>query len=138
MLLVVCSSVKLPLPEAVRWLSHQFDCQSAKHIATWKKPPSSIDLRKFRGHSADHVEASARTVELPPEVREKQGLTIGAIVTGALHAFLRTLKGMAEPRQKAAHFQIHVSICLIACSSRSSRGPTIFWCPVAAPRRRAP
>jgi len=64
-------------------------------------PPRALqDLRTFvfRNHA----------LELNQELifRAGSGLTIGAIVTGALNRFLRTLKRQAEPRGEHREYQV--------------------------------
>src|SRR5216683_3444979 len=89
--------------------------------------------RSSRGHGADHVEASAAYGGTSPEVREKQRTDhwsnrdrrVACISTHSKKAWLSRVK-------KAAHFKSTFAIRLIACSSRNSRRPTIFWCPVAS------
>jgi hypothetical protein len=81
------------LPEAVRRLSREFDL-SERQAYRYLEEASQLDRP---------VEIPAVTVpvtlKLPPQTVEllrkyarSSGLTIGAIVTGALNAFLRTLK----------------------------------------------
>ena len=73
-----------------------------------------------------------RTVELLRKYAKSSGLTIGATVAAALHAFLRTLKRHGWSRiQEATHFESISHIRLIACSSRSSLRLTRFWSHVA-------
>ena len=83
-----------------------------------------------RAHSADHVEASAEHGGTAAEVREKQGPD---------HRSDRDRRGERVSRcskktwlsraPKAAHCKSTFPIRLIACSSQSSRKPTIFWSP---------
>src|SRR6266852_2550304 len=95
--------------------------------------PARSTCRSSRGHSADHVEASAAYGGTPPEVREKQRTDywsnrdrrVACVSPHSKKAWLSRVK-------KAAHFKSTFPIRLIACSSRSSRRPTIFWCPVAS------
>src|SRR5438876_365331 len=95
--------------------------------------PARSTRRSSRGHGADHVEASAAYGGTSPEVREKQRTDhrsgrdwrVACVSTHSKKAWLSRV-------QKAAHFKSTFPIRLIACSSRSSRRPTIFWCPVAS------
>ena len=81
------------LPEAVRRLSREFDL-SERQAYRYLEQASQLH------HSVDIPEATVPvTLKLPPGTVESlrnyarsSGLTIGAIVTAALHAFLRTLK----------------------------------------------
>src|SRR6266496_6158653 len=89
--------------------------------------------RSSRGHGAGHVEASAAYGGTSPEVREKQRTDhwsnrdrrVECVSTHSKKAWLSRVP-------KAAHFKSTFPIRLIACSSRNSRRPTIFWCPVAS------
>ena len=95
--------------------------------------PARSTGRSSRGHGADHVEASAAHGGTAPEVREKQRTDhwsdrdrrVECVSTHSKKAWLSRV-------QKAAHCKSTFPIRLIACSSRSSRRPTIFWCPVAS------
>ena len=81
------------LPEAVRRLSREFDL-SERQAYRYLGKASELDL------PVEVPEATVPiTLKLPPRTAEllrkyasSSGLTMGAIVTGALHAFLRTLK----------------------------------------------
>jgi hypothetical protein len=81
------------LPEAVRRLSREFDL-SERQAYRYLEKASELDL------PVEVPEATVPiTLKLPPRTAEllrkyarSSGLTMGAIVTGALHAFLRTLK----------------------------------------------
>jgi len=89
--------------------------------------------RSSRGHGAGHVEASAAYGGTSPEVREKQRTDhwsnrdrrVECVSTHSKKAWLSRVP-------KAAHFKSTFPIRLIACSSRNSLRPTIFWCPVAS------
>src|SRR6266566_981154 len=123
---------QVALPEAVRRLSREFDLSERLSL-----PGGSLSARSSRrssrGHGADHVEASAAYGGTSPEVREKQRTDhrsgrdwrVACVSTHSKKAWLSRV-------QKAAHFKSTFPIRLIACSSRSSRRPTIFWCPVAS------
>ena len=81
------------LPEAVRRLSREFDLserqayryleQASQLDRSVKVPETTIPLT---------LKLPPRTVELLRKYARSSGLTIGAIVTAALSAFLRTLK----------------------------------------------
>ena len=89
--------------------------------------------RGSRDHGAGHVEASAAHGGTAPEVRETQRFdywsdcdrSVECVSTHSEKAWLNRV-------EKAAHFKSTFPIPLIACSSRSSRRPTIFWCPVGS------
>src|SRR6266566_259657 len=89
--------------------------------------------RSSRCHCTDHVEASAAHGGSATEVREKQWTDhwsnrdrrVECVSTHSKKAWLSRV-------QKTAHFKSMFPIRLIACSSRSSLRPTIFWCPVAS------
>src|SRR5258707_13095054 len=94
--------------------------------------PARSTRRSSRGHGADHVEASPADGGTSPEVREEQRIDhwsnrdrrVACVSTHSKKAWLSRVK-------KAAHFKSTFPIRLIACSNRSSRRPTIVWCPVA-------
>src|SRR6266702_823707 len=96
------------LPQAVQRLSREFDL-SERQAYRYLEEASQLDLP---------VEVPEPTVpitlKLPPSTVERlrkyarsSGLTIGAIVTGAVNAFLGALK--KQPRPKSSPLQIHVS-----------------------------
>ena len=95
--------------------------------------PARSTRRSSRGHGADHIEASATYGGTSPEVRKEQRTDhwsnrdrrVACVSTHSKKAWLSRVK-------KAAHFKSTFAIRLIACSSRNSRRPTIFWCPVAS------
>jgi hypothetical protein len=84
---------RVSLPEAVRRLSREFDL-SERQAYRYLEEGSQLD------GPAEIPEATVsvtlrlppRTVELLRNYARSSGLTIGAIVTAALNAFLRTLK----------------------------------------------
>ena len=84
---------QVPLPEAVRRLSREFDL-SERQAYRYLEEASQLD------QAVEVPEATVPiTLKLPPRTvvllrkyARSSGLTIGAIVTGALNAFLRTLK----------------------------------------------
>jgi len=95
--------------------------------------PARSAGRSPRAYSADHVEASAEHGATAAEVREKQGPDHGSDrdrrverVSGC------SKKAWLSRAPKAAHCKSTLPIRLIACSSPSSRKPTIFWCPVGS------
>ena len=95
--------------------------------------PARSAGRSPRAYSADHVEASAEHGGTAAEVREKQGADHGSDrdrrverVSGC------SKKAWLSRAPKAAPCKSTLPIRLIACSSPSSRKPTIFWCPVGS------
>jgi hypothetical protein len=95
--------------------------------------PARSAGRSPRAYSADHVEASAEHGGTAAEVREKQGSNHGSDrdrrverVSGC------SKKAWLSRAPKAAHCKSTLPIRWIACSSPSSRKPTIFWCPVGS------
>src|SRR5260370_34712491 len=95
--------------------------------------PARSAGRSPRAYSADHVEASAEHGGTAAEVREKQGSDHGSDrdrrverVSGC------SKKAWLSRAPKAARCKSTLPIRLIACSSPSSRKPTIFWCPVGS------
>jgi retron-type reverse transcriptase len=95
-------------------------------------PTRSTD-RSSRSHCANHLEASIANRGTAAEIREKQwpdhwsdrSQRIKCISARPKKAWLNRVK-------IAAHFKFKFLIRLIACSSRSSRGLTRFWCHVAS------
>ncbi len=95
-------------------------------------PTRSTD-RSSRSHCANHLEASTANRGTAAEIREKQwpdhwsdrSQRIKCISARPKKAWLNRVK-------IATHFKFKFLIRLIACSSRSSRGLTRFWCHVAS------
>src|SRR5437899_7932503 len=95
-------------------------------------PIRSTD-RSSRSHCANHLEASTANRGTAAEIREKQwpdhwsdrSQRIKCISARPKNAWLNRVK-------IATHFKFKFLICLIACSSRSSRMHTKFWCHVAS------
>jgi hypothetical protein len=84
---------QVPLPEAVQQLSRGFDL-SERQAYRYLEEASQLDRAVEVPETTVPV-----TLKLPPRTAERlrkyarsSGLTIGAIVTAALNAFLRTLK----------------------------------------------
>jgi hypothetical protein len=80
-------------PEAVRRLSREFDL-SERQAYRYLEEASQLD-RPVEVPEATvpiTLKLPPRTVDLLRKYARSSGLTIGAIVTGALNAFLRTLK----------------------------------------------
>lgn len=84
---------QVALPEAMRRLAREFDL-SERQAYRYLEEASQLD-RPVEVPEATvpiTLKLPPRTVELLRKYAGSSGLTIGAIVTGALHAFLRTLK----------------------------------------------
>ena len=95
--------------------------------------PARSPRRRSPSYGASYVEASAAYGGTSPEVREKQRTDHGSnrdrrVACVSPHS----KKAWLSRVEKAAHFKSMFPIRLIACSSRSSRRPTIFWYPVAS------
>ena len=81
------------LPEAVRRLSREFDL-SERQAYRYLEEASQLDqpIEIPEATVSVTLKLPPRTVELLRKYAKTSGLTIGAIVTAALNAFLRTLK----------------------------------------------
>jgi hypothetical protein len=84
---------QIALPEAVRRLSREFDL-SERQAYRYLEEASQLDRAVQVPEATVPVtlKLPRRTVELLRKYARSSGLTIGAIVTAALNAFLRTLK----------------------------------------------
>jgi hypothetical protein len=84
---------QVALPEAVRRLSREFDL-SERQAYRYLKAASQLDRPVPVPEATIPVtlKLPPRTVELLRQYAKSSGLTIGAIVTGALNVFLRSLK----------------------------------------------
>jgi len=130
----------IELPEAVRRLSREFDL-SERQAYRYLEEASQLDrpIEIPEATVSVTLKLPPRTVELLRKYAKSSGLTIGAIVTAALNAFLRTPKRSWLSRiERAAIFKSMFPIRLIACSRRSLRRLTRFWSHVvSAPLARA-
>jgi 3-deoxy-D-arabino-heptulosonate 7-phosphate (DAHP) synthase class II len=81
------------LSEAVRRLSREFDL-SERQAYRYLEEASQLDraIEIPEATVSVTLKLPPRTVELLRKYAKSSGLTIGAIVTAALNAFLRTLK----------------------------------------------
>ena len=81
------------MPEAVRRLSRDFDL-SERQAYRYLEEASQLDRPVEIPEATVSVtlKLPPRTVELLRKYARSSGLTVGAIVTAALHAFLRTLR----------------------------------------------
>src|SRR5229473_3285818 len=92
--------------------------------------PAGSAGRSPRAYSADHVEASAERGGTAAEVREKQWPDHWSDRDQRVECVSRcSKKAWLSRAPKAAHCKFRFPIRLIACSSQSSRRPTIFWSP---------
>ena len=84
---------QIALPEAVRRLAAEFDL-SERQAYRYLQEASQLDRPVEVPEATVPVtlKLPLRTVELLRKYASSSGLTIGAIVTGALQTFLRTLK----------------------------------------------
>ncbi len=95
--------------------------------------PARSAGRSPRAYSADHVEASAEHGGTAAEVREKQWPDHRSDSDRRVERVSRcSKKAWLSRTQRAAHCKSTFLIRLIACSSQSSRKPTIFWCPLGS------
>ena len=84
---------QLPLADAVRQLSRQFDLserQAYRYLQKASQLGRPVEIPETTVPVT--LKLPPRTVELLRKHAKGSGLTIGAIVTAALNAFLRTLK----------------------------------------------
>jgi len=84
---------QIALPDAVRRLSHEFDL-SERQAYRYLQEASQLD-RPIEVPEATvpiTLKLPPRTVELLRKYARSSGLTIGAIVASAVHAFLRALR----------------------------------------------
>jgi hypothetical protein len=80
-------------PEAVRRLSREFDLserQAYRYLEEASQLEQAVEIPE--GTVPVTLKLPPTTVELLRQSARSSGLTIGAIVTGALNAFLRTLR----------------------------------------------
>ena len=84
---------RVALPEAVRRLSREFDL-SERQAYRYLEEASQLEqpVKVPEATVSVTLKLPPRTVELLRKYTRSSGLTIGAIVTAALNAFLRTLK----------------------------------------------
>ena len=98
---------QVALPEAVRRLSREFDLserQAYRYLEQAHQLDRPIEVPEATGPIT--VKLPPRTVGRLRKYARSDGLSVGAIVNGALNAFLRTLKGVWLSRVKeAAHFK---------------------------------
>src|SRR5262249_15520586 len=89
--------------------------------------------RSQRGCGADHAQASAEHGGAAAEVCEKQWPNHWSDRDTRVERVYRcSKKAWLSRAQEAACFKSTSTMRLIACASRSSPRPTIFWCPVGS------
>ena len=84
---------QVALPQAVRRLSREYDLserQAYRYLQEASRLERPIEVPQATVPVT--LKLPPQTVELLRKYARSSGLTIGAIVTGALHVFLRTLK----------------------------------------------
>jgi hypothetical protein len=95
--------------------------------------PTRWTDRSSRSYCANHLEASTANRGTAAEIREKQWPDHWSDRNRRIKCISARPKKACLNRVKiATHFKFKFLICLIACSSRSSRGLTRFWCHVAS------
>src|SRR5438552_7097352 len=89
--------------------------------------------RSHGGYGADHAQASAEHSTSVAEVCEKQRSDYRSDRdTRVERVSSCSKKACLSSAQGAARFQSTSTMRLIACASRNSPKPTIFWCPVGS------
>jgi Reverse transcriptase (RNA-dependent DNA polymerase) len=95
--------------------------------------PSRPAGRSHGGYGADHAQASAEHSTSVAEVCEKQWPDYRSNRdTRVERVSWCSKKAWLSRAQEAARFKSTSTMRLIACASRSSPKPTIFWCPVGS------
>jgi retron-type reverse transcriptase len=91
--------------------------------------PARSTSRSYRGHGADHVEASAAHSGTAAEVREKQWPFYWSDRDRRVERVSRHSEETWLSRApRAAHFKSVLTMLLIDCTMQSSLRPTVFWC----------
>jgi hypothetical protein len=89
--------------------------------------------RSHGGYGADHAQASAEHSTSVAEVCEKQWPDYRSNRDARVERVSGcSKKAWLSRAQEAARFKSTSTMRLIACASRSSPKPTIFWCPVGS------
>jgi len=95
--------------------------------------PTRSKRRSSRSHCANHLEASTANRGTAAQIREKQWPDHWSDCSQRIKCIsARPKKAWLNRVKIAAHFKFKFLICLIACSSRSSRRLTSCWCHVAS------
>jgi hypothetical protein len=91
--------------------------------------PARSTSRSYRGHGADHVEASAAHGGTTAKVREKQWPDYWSDRDRRVERVSRRSEETWLSRApRAAHFKSVLTMPLIDCTMQSSLRPTVFWC----------
>ena len=91
--------------------------------------PARSTSRSYRGHGADHVEASAAHGGTAAEVREKQWPNYWSDRDRRVERVSRRSEETWLSRApRAAHFKSVLTMPLIDCTIQNSLRPTVFWC----------
>jgi hypothetical protein len=91
--------------------------------------PARATGRSYRGHGADHVEASAAHGGTAAKVREKQWPDYWSDRDRRVERVSRRSEETWLSRApRAAHFKSVLTMPLIDCTIQSSLRPTVFWC----------
>jgi Reverse transcriptase (RNA-dependent DNA polymerase) len=91
--------------------------------------PARSTSRSYRGHGADHVEASAAHGGTAAEVREKQWHDYWSDRDRRVERVSRRSEETWLSRApRAAHFKSVLTMSLIDSTIQNSLRPTVFWC----------
>src|SRR5208282_2144355 len=91
--------------------------------------PARSTSRSYRGHGADHVEASAAHGGTAAKVREKQWPDYWSDRDRRVERVSRRSEETWLSRApRAAHFKSVLTMPLIDCTIQNSLRPTVFWC----------
>src|SRR5664279_4786585 len=121
---------KVPLPEAMQRLSREFDLSERSGIpVSGRSDPSGRAGRSLRDYGTDYAQASGGHGTYSASLCEEQwaddrrdrDTCVGHVSKYSEKAWLSRAKGTALSK-------FTLTICLIACTTRSSRRPTVFWC----------
>ena len=121
----------IPLPEAVRRLSREFDL-SGRQAYRYLEQATHLDrpVEVSRGYGADDAQTPGGNGASSSGVCEKQwaddrcdrDTRVGGVSEYSEKAWL-------SRAQRAAGFKFTLTICLIGCTTRSSPRLTAFLCP---------
>ena len=122
---------KVPLPEAMQRLSRKFDL-SERQAYRYLEEATHLDrpVEVSRGYGADDAQTPDGNSTSSSGVCEKQwaddrcdrDASVGRVSEYSEKAWL-------SRAERAAGFKFTLTICLIACTTRSSPRPTVFLCP---------
>jgi len=91
--------------------------------------------RSLRGYGADYTQAPCGNSTSSAGIREKEwaddrrdrDTRVGRV-------FEYSEKAWLSRAERTTRFRFTLTICLIACATRSSPRPTVFWCPFGSVR----